>query len=1422
MRRTCTTLLLLVALAVPLCTMAQDTETEPNNSLAAANPVQYGVSMTGSLGACDPTDTSDDYFSFTPPGQGVIRIQANVSTSGPAPVNVNFTFYGGTGGVIVTQQAVAGANNVAQTNTLLVPCRGPENVRLRIQNPAGGFCTNYTFTFDMIDPVFDNDVEPNNILSQSNPVALDTWAEGQVNFTPGDNTDHFQLQLPTNGQLFIDWEAEHYGGTAGTATLTLYASNGATLNTWTVGVGANATPVEETVTMLCRGDQDFYRLRVASGICGTSYRFRYRVTAPLFEDDVEPNNSLSTSTPIDVDTYTEGQVNFHYGDNNDYYQLQLPTNGQLFIDWEAEHAGTTAGQVTLTLYASNGATLNSWTVPVGAGSAIATETVTMFCRGDQDFYRLRVISNTCGTSYRFRYRVTPPVFEDDEEPNNSAGTAIILPIDTYSEGQIDFHYGDNFDFYRLTLPANGILYIDWEAEHAGSTPATATLTLNNSSGATLTNWNVGVGANSVVVGETVSMLCRGNTNFYTLRVVANVCGASYRLRYRLVEPVFGIIPGQSSSFSGSVPIDLEAAAAEGQINFYQGLTDLYYQIVHPGGPLELSFLAEHADVGNVNYSVTLYTLVGGTLQAEVLQAGGNSEPLAGTADFGERAAATYRIRVHNAPCGMSFRILCNDDDDDGVCNAFDLCDGPEPGTPCDDGDPTTGNDVITEDCECVGQLIDCQGVAGGSALPGTPCDDSNPDTGNDTWDNDCNCVGIPIDCNGVIGGTAFIDDCNECVGGNTGELACVQDCNGDFGGTAFIDNCGDCVGGNTGEEACLADCNGDFGGTAFIDNCGDCVGGNTGEVACAADCNGDFGGTAFIDNCGDCVGGNTGEVACVADCNGDFGGTAFIDNCGDCVGGNTGEVACVADCNGDFGGTAFIDNCGDCVGGNTGEVACVQDCNGDFGGTAFIDSCGDCVGGNTGLFPCGIACTDVTLEINTDLSASQTTWAISDAATSTVLCNGGPYADGFQLNVTENCCLPDGCYTLTVFDSAGDGILNGFNGGYQLRLASDNRRIIDNQRNGGFGSVSQITGNAYSFCLPIGDVEPIYTSCDKFWWRTGEFLVATPDDEVSAEWIVGVPNNQQSTTSGYEFWFYDPNGGYSFRRFRNHRTSDGFGNVGAVRACHMKVNNWAVANHIPEFDLMNVRIRPVINGVSGDWGPACRFVRDEALAQCPPTKLMDIPGNQFLSCGQFRQFGVHGQRIHARPVRQASQYEWRFRIPAENIEIIRSSNNYFLNLNWGPGIAPPLEAGKTYEVDVRALRNGAWCVDPLDPDSAWGDICLLTIQNSPAQEGGQNLALVEEAAFSLWPNPNSGDQFWLSFAALGGAVELETITVDIHDLTGKRVLARELAVNEQGAIHTVIDLNPGSGPGQALANGMYLVSIIAGEKRYTERMVIAR
>ena len=481
----------------------------------------------------------------------------------------------------------------------------------------------------------------------------------------------------------------------------------------------------------------------------------------------------------------------------------------------------------------------------------------------------------------------------------------------------------------------------------------------------------------------------------------------------------------------------------------------------------------------------------------------------------------------------------------------------------------------------------------------------------------------------------------------------------------------------------------------------------------------------------------------------------------------------------------------DCPGlGNIGEPC--DDLDPTTTGDVITADC-ECVG-----TPTGTPTQTVVLEVNSDANGQQISWEIAAQGTNFIMCSGSGFPN--NATVTVNCDLPEGCYVLRVFDSAGDGIANG---GYILRTFPGNERIIDNRNNFTTGNVSAIA-NDQGFCLPIGDDRLIYTSCDKLDWISNEFIVASLDPLVSAEWINGAPNSLQDANSGYEFWFFDPNGSYSFRILRSHSTSHGYPATGPSRAAHLRLNNWAPAYHIPTGVLMNVRVRGVINGTAQEWGPACRFKIDPVAAQCPVTKLMDIPGNQFLSCNQFRNFAP-GQYVHARPVSGATQYQFRFRQPAEGYEVVRTTNSYFVELWWTA--LPPLETNSQYEVDVRAFKNGQWC--------PWGEICNLNIGVGPgAQAGGQNALMESEstaATLNMWPNPNRGDQLFISLSAIEENVT--TVSVEILDLSGKRMTSRTIAT-QGGYLNTVIDLQG------EIAAGMYLVNIIAGEKIYTKRLVV--
>lgn len=94
----------------------------------------------------------------------------------------------------------------------------------------------------------------------------------------------------------------------------------------------------------------------------------------------------------------------------------------------------------------------------------------------------------------------------------------------------------------------------------------------------------------------------------------------------------------------------------------------------------------------------------------------------------------------------------------------------------------------------------------------------------------------------------------------------------------------------------------------------------------------------------------------------------------------------------------------------------------------------DCGGTNCAVCP---PCNGVTLTLNTDDYASETTWSILDANGNQVA-SGGGYGTNNSTFI-ENECIFDGCYDFVINDSYGDGICCGFgNGSYTLTDASGN------------------------------------------------------------------------------------------------------------------------------------------------------------------------------------------------------------------------------------------------------------------------------------------------------------------------------------------------------------------------------------------------
>lgn len=476
-------------------------------------------------------------------------------------------------------------------------------------------------------------------------------------------------------------------------------------------------------------------------------------------------------------------------------------------------------------------------------------------------------------------------------------------------------------------------------------------------------------------------------------------------------------------------------------------------------------------------------------------------------------------------------------------------------------------------------------------------------------------------------------------------------------------------------------------------------------------------------------------------------------------------------------------------------------------------------------------CSDYVLQLQSDATSpgAVTYEVLDETGTTTVISGNNPVAANAVGSV--NLCLADGCYRLRVTDAAGDGLL-----GYILRESgTGGRRIIDNSRNMNTG-VSAIASGG-TFCVPIGNDALIHSSCDKLDWalppNQSIYIVCAANPAVSAEWVMNAPNSQQDANSGYEFWFYDPNGSYSFRTFRSHNTSGGFGTAGPNRACHLRLNGWTnspSSPHLPAHTLLNVRVRGRVEGVNFEFGPACRFEINPELAACPRVNLQDDPAFSTFSCGVSRNFGGPGSSanritvdpVSATPAPPSNQvrYQFRFRIPGEGICIVRPpQSSATLTMNWTNGA--PLVCGLTYDVDVRVSLNGGatWCFGPATVDQAaacadtqdWGIVCQVTINPCALPEGGGNSMAMQDGGLTLYPNPNGSDRLFLNLTELDP--EVSTVNVEMYDLTGKRALVRSFAASD-GILNASIELDG------HLASGLYLVHVTAGTRNYTERLLI--
>ncbi|QQR87273.1 MAG: proprotein convertase P-domain-containing protein [Flavobacteriales bacterium] len=493
------------------------------------------------------------------------------------------------------------------------------------------------------------------------------------------------------------------------------------------------------------------------------------------------------------------------------------------------------------------------------------------------------------------------------------------------------------------------------------------------------------------------------------------------------------------------------------------------------------------------------------------------------------------------------------------------------------------------------------------------------------------------------------------------------------------------------------------------------------------------------------------------------------------------------------------------------------DCEGTPGGTALPGS--PCDDGSAGTIndlwdgscncvgiPFGCQDNEVNLELGTDANGAQTSWEIVPSGGGAAVCSGGGYAD--NSTITETCCLPTGCYRLIVYDSFGDGMTTG---GY--RLTDENgSRIIDNWGDGMFASTSTIANNG-SFCVPIGTDAMQASSCDRLDLLPSSVVAAVPNPAVSSQYGIG-----SNTDDGYQFWIYNPDGGYSRLIYKSLANPGQPGApFGPTAPAYLQLSS-IVTSPVPTNVKLNIRVRSRVNGVNTEFGPACVMMID-VLTQCPTTQLVDNVNSTQHSCGVTgKTVGASGNagKIYCNVVSGANKYQWRFENAANGYVRQIATTTSVLPLNkWST--SPLLCGTHTYDVTVRASFDNGTSYCPV------GTMCTVGITNNnttpfcttpsgPFAGGGLHAMEETTNGMQLWPNPVLDGSVDIELDGI--ASEVHDVRIVVLDLYGKVVLDRVVLTEGANELRTSLQL------GSDVASGVYVVNVTAGEQTFNQRLVV--
>jgi len=297
--------------------------------------------------------------------------------------------------------------------------------------------------------------------------------EGHVKFKTAnhdDLNDYYKIVLPVSANLEVYFKITNRENQTPPSRFSINWGYTAPFGFFTNGNGLALPAVDEVIydtIPICALANDTIYFRLTGAQEAYEYEWSYKIKDTLPNEAFEPNNSLATAAPIDINQVKQSTIGFVgklYKDQEDNYVTVLPATGRMKIYVEATSGKCDAGYLYL-------AGLNKqqnyvFTKYLTGNTNIPPQTTfadsMVVCGQPADTFYFKFLSSAA-FSYQFRYIIdTIPNAPEDPEPNNSfAAATSINELDSVN-GRLRFvtiPAVDENDYYRTVLPYDGTMKI---------------------------------------------------------------------------------------------------------------------------------------------------------------------------------------------------------------------------------------------------------------------------------------------------------------------------------------------------------------------------------------------------------------------------------------------------------------------------------------------------------------------------------------------------------------------------------------------------------------------------------------------------------------------------------------------------------------------------------------------------------------------------------------------------------------------------------------------------------------------------------------------------------------------------------------------------------------------------------------------------